>query len=165
MHGIKDSKRLLRRPGLKLVFCCLVLLPALAAIPAGGQNSVITLAMVRYDQSPVRMDAVARNDPVAQQLAYVPAPRLQYQIAGVKLDHQDAISLSTDFLLENRNGSSPRDWLQLSSKKPNAAGWMGSGVHIKAGYGQFCQFESSLGKTTVELEQPSCAYFKAGFSF
>jgi hypothetical protein len=42
---------------------------------------------------------------------------------------------------------------------------MGSAVHIKAGYGQFCQYESSIGKPAVELEQPSCAYLKAGFSF
>jgi len=108
---------------------------------------------------------MARNDSAAHQLDYAPAPRLQYRIAELKLDHQDPISLSTNSLLENRNDSSPRDWLQFVNKKTNATGWMGGGVHIEAGYGQFCKFESSGGKTTVEWEQPSCAYIKAGFSF
>jgi hypothetical protein len=123
------------------------------------------MAMLSYDQSPVRTTAMARPDSAADPFGCLSAPCLQYQIAGLKLDHQNTTAFSSDFLLEYQNNPGPRDWSQFLYKKSNTDERRGTWVHVEAGYGQFCQFESSLGEKTVELEQPSCAYLKASFSF
>jgi hypothetical protein len=123
------------------------------------------LALVSYNQYLGGTNAATRDDPPSHQLLCASIPQFHYRMAELMLDHQDTISRSTDSFFENRNGSSPRDWLQFSNKKTNTTGWIGGVVHIEAGYGQFCQYESGSGKFTVELEQPSFAYLKAGFSF
>jgi hypothetical protein len=38
-------------------------------------------------------------------------------------------------------------------------------MDVAAGYGQICQFESSITKNTAELERPGFAYLRASFSF
>jgi hypothetical protein len=165
MQGTQVSNPWLRFATSKRVLCSLAILPALVATPVFGEESVITVAMVSYDQAPAQKTAVARNDTAVNSLDNTFVPRLQYRIAGLKPNHQATTSFSSHFFLENPNGFSPRDWSQSICKKPDADGWSGSWVHVEAGYGQFCQFESSLGEKALEMEQPSCAYFKASFRF
>ena len=78
-----------------------------------------------------------------------------------KTDNQNA----TDFRLEKQSGSNQRDLFQLVHKKLYADGRTGKWVDVEAGYGQICGVESGIGKNSVELEQPGCAYLKASFSF
>ena len=165
MQRTEDSKLLLFQSGPAPVFRFLVLLLALAATSVFGQASVVTLAMVSYDQSPARTPAAARNDSAASPFRFASAPCLQYRWAGLNLDHQFATAFSTDFPLEKQNGIWQRDWFQWVHKKSSADGRTGSWVHLEAGYGQFCQFESGIGKNIVELQQPSCAYLRASFNF
>ncbi len=167
MQGFKAANLFSRLSGSKHVFGLFVLLPVLAATPVFGQVSVITLAMVSYDQSLARPAAIAYNDAVANPLVSASVPRLQYQIAGLNLDHQNAISFSSDFLFENNNGSNRCNGSQSIYKKSNANGQTLSWMHVEAGYGQFCQYGSCFGSNAVELElqQPHCAYLRASFSF
>jgi hypothetical protein len=162
----EDSNLLLLLSGSKSFRRFLVLLLALAETSVFGQGSVLTLAMVRYDQSPARTPAVARNHSAANLLCYdASAPRLQYRVAALNLDNQNATGFSSDSRLEKQSGSNQRDLFQLVHKKLSANGQTGSWVIVEAGYGQICRDESSIGKNTVELERPGCAYLKASFSF
>jgi hypothetical protein len=143
----------------------LVLLPALAAIPAFGQESVMTLAMVSYDQSPVRTAAVARHGSATNSPGYTSAPCLAYRITGLNFDSRNALGLSSAFRFNKQDNFSPRDWSRIVYRKSNADGQTWVWTHVEAGYGQFCRFESSLGEKALEMEQPSCAYLRASFSF
>jgi hypothetical protein len=165
MQETRVSNLWLRLSTSKHFLCSLAILPALAATPVFGQESVLTVAMVSYDQSPARKTATARNDSAVNPLDKTFVPRLEYRIAGLQPNHHPTTALSSQFFLEDQNAINPRDWSQYVCKKTNADGWGGSWVHVEAGYGQFCQFESSLGEKALEMEQPSCAYFKASFSF
>jgi hypothetical protein len=138
----------------------------MAATSVFGQEPVLTLAMVRYDQSPARTPAVARNNSAANLLCYdASAPRLQYRVVALKLDNQNATGFSSDFRLEKQSGSNQRDLFQLVHKKLYADGRTGKWVDVAAGYGQICGVESSIGKNTAELQRPGFAYLKASFSF
>jgi len=138
----------------------------MASTSVFGQGSVLTLAMVRYDQSPARTPAVARNNSAANGFCYdASAPRLQYPVTVLKLDNQNATGFSSDFRLEKQSGSNQRDLFQLVHKKLYADGRTGKWVDVAAGYGQVCQFESGISKNTAELERPGFAYLKASFSF
>jgi hypothetical protein len=162
----EDSTLLLLLSGSEYVLRFLVLLLALAVTSVFGQESVVTLAMVSYDQSPARTSAVARNHSAANLLCYdASAPRLQYRVAALKLDNQNATDFSSDFRLEKQNGSNQRDLFQLIHKKLSADGRTGKWVDVTAGYGQVCQFESGIGKNTAELQRPGFAYLRASFSF
>jgi hypothetical protein len=165
VYGSRDSSRLLRLRVLKAVFCFLVLLPVLAVTPVFGQESVITLAKISFDQSPAKTAAAKRKVSAATPLVYMPAPRLQYRTNGLMAEQPDTSLFLSVLLSDSKDDSDPCDWSRFVYKKPSIGGWMGSRVHVEAGYGQFCQFESSLGQNGVELEQPSCAYFRASFSF
>jgi len=142
-----------------------VLLLALAATWVFWLESVMTPPMVSHNQSPARTPAVTRNDSATSSFRYASAPRLQYQVAALKLDDQNATDFPYDFRLEKQNGSNQRDLFQLVHKKLYADGRMGKWVDVEAGYGQICGVEPGIGKNTVELERPSRAYLKASFSF
>jgi len=165
MQGFTVSSQLSRLAALIDLFLFLVFLPALTATPVLAQASVITLAMIRYDQSPARTPAVAHNDTTANLPENTSVPRIQYQITGLQFDHQSSTGFLSGFLFERQNSFSPYEQSLFIHKKPNEDGRTGSWVHVEAGYGHFCQFESSLGDNLWEVEQPSCAYLKAGFSF
>jgi hypothetical protein len=138
----------------------------MAATSEFGQESVLTLAMVRYDLPPVRKPAVTRNDAVANFHCYdASVPRFQPQAAVLKPDNQNATGFPYDSRLEKQDGSNQRDLFQLVHKKLYSDGRMGRWVDVTAGYGQVCQFESGIAKNTAELQQPGCAYLKASFSF
>ena len=157
----EDSNLLLLLSGSEYVLRFLVLLLALTVTSVFGQESGVTLAMVSYDQSPA-----ARNHPAANLLCYdASAPRLQYRVAALKLDNQNATDFSSDFRLEKQSGSNQRDLFQLVHKKLSADGRTGKWVDVAAGYGQVCQFESGIGKNTAELQRPGYAYLRASFSF
>jgi hypothetical protein len=141
------------------------LLLALAATAALGQESVMTLAMLRYDQSSARTTAVARYDSPANPLSSGSAPRLEYPVARIKPDLLNIAAFSFDAAPENQNGTYRRDWQQLICKKMNGKGWTGFWGHIAAGYGQFCRLESCFGKRIMEIEQPPSGYLMARFSF
>jgi hypothetical protein len=170
MQGIKASHLLSRFSGLKRVPGLLVLLSALAAIPVLGQVSVITLAMASYDPLPAKTISAAHDDSAANPLAYATVPHLQYQITGLKLDHQNPAVFTSDFQLKEHNGtnlSNLSDLTQFVCRKSNAFGQMVGWMHVEAGYGQFCQYGSCFGSNAVELElqQPKCAFLRASFSF
>ena len=166
MQRTENSNLLLLLSGSEYVLRFLVLLLALAATSVFGQEPAVTLAMVSYDQSPARTPAVARNHSAANLLCYdASAPRLQYQVAALKLDNQNATGFSYDSRLEKQNGSNQCASFQLVHKKLSANGQTGSWVLVEAGYGQICQFESGIGKNTAELQRPGFAYLKASFSF
>jgi hypothetical protein len=161
----EDSNLLLLLSGSEYVLRFLVLLLVLAVTSMFGQESVVTLAMVSHDQSPARTPAVARHNSATSSFPYASAPRLQYQVAALKLDNQNATDFSSDFRLEKQSGSNQRDLFQLVHKKLSADGQTGKWVDVAAGYGQVCQFESGIGKNTAELQRPGFAYLKASFSF
>lgn len=165
MPKTKDSSPLLLLSGSGNILRFLALLLALTATAALGQESVLTLAMVGYDQSPARTPTKARYDSAANPSDSVSAPRLQYQVAGVKLDRRNIAAFSFDASREKQDGSYRHDWPQLVRKKSGGDGWTVFGGHIEAGYGQICRLESCYGKSVMELEQPSCAYLMARFSF
>ena len=166
MQRTVDSNLLLLLSGSEYVLRFLVLLLALAVTSMFGQESVVTLAMVSHDQLPARTPAVARNNSVTNLLCYdASAPRLQYRVAALKLDNQNATDFSSDFRLEKQSGSNQRDLFQLVHKKLYADRRTGKWVDVAAGYGQVCQFESGIGKNTAELQRPGFAYLKASFSF
>jgi hypothetical protein len=161
----EDSNLLLLLSRSEYVLRFLVLLLALAVTSVFGQESVVTLAMVSYDQSPARMPAMARNDSATGSFRYASAPRLQHQVAVLKLDNQNATGFSSDYRLEKQSGSNQRDLFQLIHKKLSANGRTGSWVLVEAGYGQICRVESGIGKNTAELQRPGFAYLRASFSF
>jgi hypothetical protein len=131
-----------------------------------GQGSGLTLAMVRYDQSPVRRSAVVRNNSAVNLIGYdVSAPRLQYQMAALNLDNQNATNFSTVSRLEKPSGSNQRDLFRFVHKKLYADGRTAKWVDVAAGYGRVCQFESGIGKSAADLEHPGFAYLRASFSF
>ena len=165
MQRTEDSNLLLLLSGSEYVLRFLVLLLALAVTSMFGQEPVVTLAMVSYDQSPARTPAVARHDSATSSFPYASAPRLQYRVAVLKPDNQNATGFSYVSRLEKQNGSNQRDLFQLFHKKLSANGQKGSWVLVEAGYGQVCQFESGFGKNTAELQRPGLAYLKASFSF
>lgn len=165
MQRTEDSNLLLLLSGSEYVLRFLVLLLVLTVTSVFGQESVVTLAMVSYDQSPARTPAVARNDSATSSFHYASAPRLQHQVAVLKLDNQNATDFSSDFHLEKQSGSNQRDLFQLVHKKLSADGRTGKWVDVAAGYGQICQFESGIGKNTAELQRPGYAYLRASFSF
>ena len=123
MRRIKDPGQLPRTWVTKLFRFCFFLLPALGVTPVSGQESFLTLALVSYDQSLVQPAATTHDDPVANPLSYASAPRIQYQIAGLNLDHQNTMSLSPDFFFEKNNGSNLCDSFQLIDKKTGT--WSG----------------------------------------
>lgn len=144
----------------------LVLLLALAATSVLGQESVLTLAMVRYDLSPAWMPTVARNNSTANILCYdASAPRLQYQVMLLQFDKQNATDFSSYSRLEKQSGSNQRDLFQLVHKKMYANGRTGKWVDVAAGYGQILGDETSIGKNSAEWERPGFAYLRASFSF
>ena len=166
MHRTEDASLLFLLSGAKSFRRCLILLLALAVTSVFGQGSVLTLAMVRYDQSPIRTPAVARNNSAANSLCYdASAPRLQHQVAVLKLDNQPSPDFSFDYRLEKQSSLNQHDLFQLVHKKLYADGRAGKWMDIGAGYGQVCQFESGLAKNTEELERPGFAYLRASFSF
>ena len=166
MHKTEASHLLLLLSGSKSFRRFLVLFLALAATSVFGQGSVLTLAMVSYNQSPARTPAVARNNSAANLLCYdASAPRLQYRAAVLKPDNQNATGFSYDSRLEKQNGSNQRDLFRLVHKRLSADGRTGKWVDVAAGYGKVCQFESGIVKNTAELQRPGFAYFKASFSF
>jgi hypothetical protein len=161
VHRTKDAHLLLLLSGSNSFRHFLVLLLALAVTSVFGQGSVLTLAMVRYEQSPA-----ARNNSTANILCYdASAPRFQYQAAVLQINNQNATDFSFDSRLEKQSGSNQRDFFQLVHKKMYADGRTGKWVDVAAGYGQICRVESSIGKNSVELERPGFAYLKASFSF
>lgn len=121
--------------------------------------------MISYDLSPAPAKAAARNDLVLHTAGDYFVPRLQYRIAGLQFNHHDTASPSSGSLFDQWNTFSSSDRIPFVCTKLNAEGRTGSWMHLEAGYGQICQFESCIGKSTMELEQPSCAYLKASFSF
>ncbi|MFZ0827869.1 MAG: hypothetical protein WAO02_10650 [Verrucomicrobiia bacterium] len=163
--GTKDSNLLRRLSVSKPFLWLLVLLPSVAAISVFGQKSVITLAMVSYDQAPAGTAAVAAKGSTANALGDTSAPLLQYRITGLKLDHQNIPCFSTNSLFDQRDGSLPGNWSRFVYKKATVDGRTAGWMHVEAGYGQYCQFESSFGENAWQLERPSCAYFRACFSF
>jgi hypothetical protein len=109
---------------------------------------------------------VARNNSAANLLSYdASAIRLPYRVAALKLDNQPVTDFSSDSRLEKQSGSNQRDLFQLVHKKLYADGRTGKWMDVAAGYGQICQFESSITKNTADLERPGFAYLRASFSF
>jgi hypothetical protein len=161
----EDFNLLFLLPGSKSFHRFLVLLLAITATSVFGQESVVTLAMVSYNQSPARTPAVARNASATSAFPCASAPRLQSRVAVLKPDNQNVTGFSFNSRLEKQNGSNRRDLFQLIHKKLSPNGQTGSWVLVEAGYGQFCQFESGIGKNTAELQRPGFAYVKASFSF
>jgi hypothetical protein len=144
----------------------LVLYLAIISPSVFGQESALTLAMVRYDQSPARTPVAAHNNFAANLICYdVSAPHLQYQMAALQLDNQNVSDFPSDSRLEKQRDSNQRDLLQLVHKQLYADGRTGKWVDVAAGYGQIFGDESSIGKNSAEMERPGCAYLKASFNF
>ncbi len=158
-----DFRPLLLLSGARNALQLLVLV--LATATASGQESVLTLAMLHYDQPAARTSAVTGYDSATIFFSHVSVPGLHYQVAALRYDCPGATAFSFDTLLEEQNWSYRQDRLRLVHKEPVGEGWTNFWGHIEAGYGQFCRLESGFGKSMMELEQPSCAYLKARFSF
>jgi len=96
----EDFNLLLLLSGSEYVLRFLVLLLALAVTSVFGQESVVTLAMVSYDQSSARTPTVTRNHSATSSFPYASAPRLQSRVAVLKPDNQNATGFSFDSRLE-----------------------------------------------------------------
>ena len=166
VHRTKYANWLILLSGLKSVRYYLVLL-ALATISVFGQEPVLTLAMVRYDPSPVRTPKAAHNNSAADLLCYdVSASHFPYRAAALKLDNQNTIGFSFDFRLEKQSDPiHQQDLLQLVHTKLYSDGRMGKWMNVAAGYGQVCQHETDIAKNTEDMQRPGFAYLKASFSF
>jgi len=158
-----NSPRLLS--GTRNILRLVVLLVAPAVPVVSGQESVLTLAMLRYDQPAVRTLAVVCYDSATISFSHVSVPVLQYQVAASRYDSPGASAFSFDTLLEEQNRYYRQEWLQLFHKGLVGDGRTSFWGHLEAGYGQFWRLESQFGKSAMELEQPSCAYLMARFSF
>ena len=167
VHRIIDANPLSLLSGSKSVRRCLVLLLALAATSVLGQGSVLTLAMVRYDQSPALTPRVAHNISTTDLLCYdASVSHFQYRVAALELDHQNTSVFSFDPRLEKPVGSNQQhDLLPLVHTKLYSDGRMGKWMYIAAGYGQVSEHETDIAKNTVDLQRPGFAYLKASFSF
>jgi len=165
VHKTEDANLLLLS-GAKSFRYCLVLLLVLAVTSVFGQGSVLTLAMVRYDQSPARIPAVTHDKSAANLLCYdASIPCLQSQVAVLKLDYRIATALSSNSRFEKQSASNQHDLFQLVHKRLYTDGRTGKWMDVAAGYGQVCQFDSSIAKNAEELQRPGFAYLKASFSF
>jgi hypothetical protein len=164
MPGTKIFNHWLRLRGSKQLLVFVIFFPALAATTVFGQESMMALGMVGYNQSTTRLLA-NQYDLTADPIGYSYTVLLQYRMAGLKSDHQNTTNFTLNFLPQSQIDTLPRDWFQQIYKKSETDGRTGIWAHVEAGYGQFCQFESCLGKDTVEVQQPSCAYLRASFSF
>ena len=118
MHRTGDSKLLFLLSGLKSIR------QFSRSPPDSGRDfgvragSVLTLAMVRYDQSPAWTPAVTRNNSAANLLCYdVSAPRFQYRLAVLKLDNQNATDFSFDSRLEKQSGSQSARFVSVGPHK------------------------------------------------
>jgi len=152
--------------GLKSVRRLLILLLSMAATSEFGQEPVLTMAMIRHVQPPVRKPAVIHNDSTANRYYYnTPAPRPQFPAAAANLDDQNVTDSPSDSHLEKQSNPNQRNLFQLVHKKVCADGHTGKWVDVAAGYGQIGGAEPGLEKNSVELEQPGRAYLKASFSF
>ena len=166
MHTSKNANQLFLLSGSKNFRRFLVLLLALAATSVSRQESVLTAAMVRYDQAPARRCAVVSNNSAANLLVYTaPTPHLQSRAAASKPDGQKTADFPSVSRLEKQSGSYQRDLFQLVHTKLYADGRAGKWMDVAAGYGQVCDFESGIAENMAELERPSRAYVKASFSF
>lgn len=165
MHRTVDASLFLY--GLKSFRRFIVLALALTLTPVFGQGSVLTLAMVRYDQSPVRTPVVAHINSTAKPLCYdASVPPLQSQVIALKLENQNnTTNYSSNSLLEKQGGSNQHDLFLLVHKKLRADGRTAKWMDVAAGYGQVCQHESDIAKNTEDLQRPGFAYLKASFSF
>ena len=168
MHTSKNANQLFLLSGSKNFRRFLVLLLALAATSVSKQESVLTAAVVRYDQAPAQKCVVVRNNSAANLLVYTaPTPRHLSRAAASKPDSQN--KNTADFpsvsRLEKQSGSYQRDLFQLVHTKLYADGRTGKWMDVAAGYGQVCEFESGIAESMAELERPSRAYVKASFSF
>ncbi len=165
MPRTEDSRllRLLSVP--ENVRFLLILLLSVAATSVFGQEKVKILAMLRYDQPALRTPVVVRADSVANSFRNVSIPRLQYRVAGLTPDNQNATGFAPDALLEEQSNSNQGDLFQLVHKRLSAAGRMGKWMDVEAGYGEIIHGEFSIGESTVELQRPGCAYLKASLSF
>src|SRR5208337_822128 len=109
-----NSPRLLS--GTRNILRLVVLLVAPAVPVVSGQESVLTLAMLRYDQPAVRTLAVVCYDSATISFSHVSVPVLQYQVAASRYDSPGASAFSFDTLLEEQNRYYRQEWLQLFHK-------------------------------------------------
>lgn len=167
MHPTEDASLLPPVSGSKIFRQFLVLLLALAATSVFGQESVLTLAMVRYDKSPAWTPAEAHSNTATDLFCYdVSAPRLPSRVAALKLDYQSTTDFTFDSRLEKQ--SEPihqHDLIQLVHTKLYSDGRMGKWMNVAAGYGQVCQHETDIAKNMEDLQRPGFAYLSASFSF
>ena len=164
MRRTIDASPLPLLPGITNIFHLLLLLVACVAPAASGQETALISAILRYDPSPTRISILADCDSAANSFGCVSVPHLQSGMAALQSISPGMVTFSLGCRLDAQNGFYWRAGLQLAHKK-SADGGTDFWGHIEAGYGQFCRLESSFGKSVMELEQPSCAYLKASFSF
>jgi hypothetical protein len=144
----------------------LIFFLSMAATSVFGQETVRTLAMVRYDQpSVVRTPVAVHADSVAYSFDNISAPHLPYRLAVLKVGHQNDAGFFTGFRLEPPNGSDQGDLFRLIHKNLSAVGRTGNWLNVEVGYGPINDGEFDIKKSTVELQRPGYAFLKASLSF
>jgi len=151
-----------------------VLLFGLITTSALGQQSLLMLGTISYDQSPKPASAASRtvahhsSDSFAYFFVDISRPGFQDRLTAWQPPHpyfgSHAFSFA-NFTLDSSTGSFQRDWLQLARKKTDEVGRTGFWRHIEAGYGQFSQLGASFGSYVIEPDQPGFPYLKAHFTF
>ena len=130
---------------------------------ASGQQVRLTPTAAPYYPLTSWSVIMAAQIPAANPFNYISAPRLEYSLAEAAHGSLDFAAGLVDSALDRENLASRWDGLQFLRKKSGEGDLPGFWGHLEAGYGHFYRLPSS--KSIMELEQPSCAYLMAKFSF
>lgn len=165
MLKTKSSRLLLLLTDPEHIHRFFFLLLVLAATCVFWLESTGTPTTARQTPSDAWTPAAFDVEPETSPLPSTADPRIQIQTPAMKTDHQNTVVYANNYRLEKQSDASQGDWFQLLHKKLGTDGRSGNWVRVEAGYGQLCRMESDFGQRSLELEQPRCAYLKAGFSF
>jgi hypothetical protein len=158
--------RLLRLFAAKNILHVIIPLLVLAATPSSGQESMISVASVRYHQLSERLP-VAANDYFASRLANLSSifKRTNGKSTAPELNVGKENDFLPDVRLEKPDRLSQHDLFRLMHKELGPNEWSRRWMDVQAGYGEVCFDRADFEKFDDDWQVPACAYVKASFSF
>jgi hypothetical protein len=131
--------------------------PTVSQVPSRTWNPAV--ARVAPATCPLPAVVVSRD----QVLPSAVVSRAEVPSPAMAPENQGNVTFSNHYRLEKQNDAARGDWLQFIYQKLGPDNRTATGLHLEAGYGQLCRMESAFEQRP--LEQPRCAYLRAGFSF
>jgi len=161
------SKFLFRLSAVGSILASAAFLPDIGARPAQAQESVMTLAMVRYDQAPAR-----RSVPTRPALSLsTPEPATGFSLGNaegnvLRLDAARETDLPSGHYL-TKDDPGTRSPLVLVHTSLRDYGRPKVLMNIQAGFGPLWEGTSAVYReiSGAALQEPNCAYLKAVFKF